>query len=333
MGGAGSPDPAPPVLSPRTPPARPGRSPPRRAPSARTARRRRRGAGAPRASAPAAVGRKRRARRRPPGRRPASSGCHRSSKPSYAAVTTAGRRRTSARPAADHRSPRPSGVQKRMLRPSSFASAAGIERDGRVPEAAQQRHLAGVVPDGGGQRPARPGDAPHLAHARVRVGHEVHDELRERLVERGVVERQRLGRRDLDPDARHALPARLGERRRRLGRRDVLRAQQRGQLGRQRTRTAPDVERTLPAARPRRRSAPGRAGGCSDRRTGRRPLPAPGTSPARQARSCRQRGAGSPSGQARSPPSRPEHVDWSRRPRKIRVLSFDAHPRCDTSET
>ena len=47
--------------------------------------------------------------------------------------------------------------------------ALGIDLAGGVPERAQERHLARVVPDAGGDDAARAGHARHLAHARLGV--------------------------------------------------------------------------------------------------------------------------------------------------------------------
>ena len=129
----------------------------------------------------------------------------RSSKPSYSAVTTAGATRTSASPTADHSSLSSSGLQNRMVAPLVFRGR--IERHRRVPEAPQQGHLPGVVPDRGAHRAARMRDPLHLPHSRRRIGHEVEDELRQGVVERVVLERQRLGGRALDLHARQPLRA------------------------------------------------------------------------------------------------------------------------------
>ena len=65
------------------------------------------------------------------------------------------------------------------------------------------------------------------------------------MVELGVREGQRLGRRELDPDARQAPATSVGERDRGIDRSDLRGAEQSDELGRQRTRATADVERPL----------------------------------------------------------------------------------------
>jgi hypothetical protein len=76
------------------------------------------------------------------------------------------------------------------------------------------------------------------------------------MIERGVVEGQRLGRCGLDLDARDALPARLDERGRRVDRRDPVGAEHSRELAGQRAWPAADVQGTC--TRP-------HAGGVDDR--------------------------------------------------------------------
>ena len=87
--------------------------------------------------------------------------------------------------------------------------------------AACQKRLSGLRPPAWSQTHAatarRPRHARHLAQAGDRVGHEVHDELRERDVERAVGERQLLGGGTPDVDAGMAV---AGGRDERLGRVD-----------------------------------------------------------------------------------------------------------------
>jgi len=75
------------------------------------------------------------------------------------------------------------------------------EGAGCVPERRERALAAGMVPDAGGDDPARPGHARHLAEARDGVGHEVHDELCECGVERIVRKRKLFGRRLFHRDA------------------------------------------------------------------------------------------------------------------------------------
>ena len=75
----------------------------------------------------------------------------------------------------------------------------------------------GVIPDARRDDTVPPGHAGHLGEPRDRVLHEVDDELREGRVERFARERQPLGGRLPDVDARVASPRRGNER---LGRID-----------------------------------------------------------------------------------------------------------------
>ena len=88
---------------------------------------------------------------------------------------------------------------------AGLVAHVGIELARRAPEGRERAALARVVPDAGRDHAAGLGDARHLAQPGDRVGHEVHDELRERGVEGGVAERQLLGRRLRGLDVREAL--------------------------------------------------------------------------------------------------------------------------------
>jgi acrylyl-CoA reductase (NADPH) len=125
---------------------------------------------------------------------------------------------------------------------------ARIALAGGAPEGRQRRPLAGVVPDARGNAAAGARDARHLAQSGHGIGHEVHDELREHHVERGVAEGQGLRRRDVHVDARMALVRRGGERVRRVHRGDGGHAQALDQHGGQRTGPAADVQRLMPGA-------------------------------------------------------------------------------------
>ena len=120
--------------------------------------------------------------------------------------------------------------------------AFGLDLAGRVPERPQERHLARVVPDAGRHDAARPRHAGHLTHARFRIAHEVHDELREGGVEHPVGERELLGRRHDHLNAGQPCPARLRERRRRLRGGDGGAPEPLREHPRERPRPAADVE-------------------------------------------------------------------------------------------
>jgi hypothetical protein len=78
---------------------------------------------------------------------------------------------------------------------SSFAALAGVERHGLVPEHAQHFHALAVVPDCGGDRPARFRDSLHFAQCLATVRDEIDDQERQRAVERRNVESASAGRR------------------------------------------------------------------------------------------------------------------------------------------
>ena len=89
-----------------------------------------------------------------------------------------------------------------------FVDEVAVELAGGLPVDAQRRSAAGQIPDGRGDDALASRDARHLPQPGDRLGHEVDDELRERRVERVVRERQALGGRLLDRDARDAAPVR-----------------------------------------------------------------------------------------------------------------------------
>ena len=120
-----------------------------------------------------------------------------------------------------------------------------VDRDRRVPEHAQHRHALAVVPGARSHRSARPRDPPHLGDTRRGVAHEVDDELAERGVERAVRERERLGAADADVGSRHGGRARLDERPGGIDGRDRARPEPGGELRRQRTGAAADVDRAV----------------------------------------------------------------------------------------
>ena len=86
-----------------------------------------------------------------------------------------------------------SGRQKANRAASSSGRARRVEGHGGVPEVRHQLHLAGVVPDVGGDGPAGPGGAAHLGQGGRPVGDEVEDQPRDDDVERAVVHRERPG--------------------------------------------------------------------------------------------------------------------------------------------
>ena len=85
--------------------------------------------------------------------------------------------------------------------PSSARTAfSRIDIAGGVPEGAQKRHLARVIPHARSHDAPWAGDASHLPYPSFGVAHEVDDELRERSVEGVVRKRQvlRCGLKDFD---------------------------------------------------------------------------------------------------------------------------------------
>lgn len=74
----------------------------------------------------------------------------------------------------------------------------------------------------------------------------MHDQLRQRRVERVVGERQLLCARESHVDAREALASSRDERLRRINRGDIGLAEPISQLARERTRPAPDIDHALP---------------------------------------------------------------------------------------
>ena len=112
---------------------------------------------------------------------------------------------------------------------ASSSALSGVDRVRRVPEGAEHRHPAAVVPRAGRDLAARLDDALHLPHAAFGVGHEVDDELREGGVERIVLERQLLGRGDADVRGRQPRAAGRDEGSGRVDGGDVLGADDLGE--------------------------------------------------------------------------------------------------------
>ena len=102
-----------------------------------------------------------------------------------------------------------------------------------------------MIPDARRNDTAATGHAAHLAEARRRIAHEVDDELRERRVERAVLERQALRLGPSHVDARIALPRGLDEARRRVDGRHGFCADSAHELARQSAGAAADVEHEL----------------------------------------------------------------------------------------
>jgi 8-hydroxy-5-deazaflavin:NADPH oxidoreductase len=125
---------------------------------------------------------------------------------------------------------------------------AGIEFAHRPPEGAQRPAAARVVPDAGCDHAAGPGDPAHLPQARHRVGHEVHDQLRQHGVEGGIAERQLFGGGLPDVHTGQPLARRGHERRGRFHRAHRVRADPPHQFGRQRAWAASHIEYPLAAA-------------------------------------------------------------------------------------
>src|ERR671911_66389 len=131
-----------------------------------------------------------------------------------------------------HQRPRPSRVKCR----------------GRLPEGAQHRHSAAVVPDAARDDASGARHARHLPQPCIRVAEEVHDELGQRRVEHAVLERHRLRGRDRKPGTRHLRLSRLDERLGRVDSGDVFLAEDHGEGDDERARPAADIERALPGA-------------------------------------------------------------------------------------
>ncbi len=120
-----------------------------------------------------------------------------------------------------------------------------VELSRGVPEARERARAGRVIPDARRDDAAPTGDAPHLRDPLRGIGHEVDDELRQRRAECAVVERQALGLRAPDVDARVALPRGLDEPGRRVDGCDRVRAEPPHELARQGSGAAADIEHTL----------------------------------------------------------------------------------------
>ena len=129
------------------------------------------------------------------------------------------------------------------MRASSGVSGSSGKRS--VPEGSQHRHPAGVVPRAGGDNAAGADDSPHLGDTRIRVGHEVHDELRERRIERVGRPRQRLRTADLNVRTGNTLCVGCDKGLGRVDDGDLLRPDQLSERFGQRARPAADVEHAV----------------------------------------------------------------------------------------
>ena len=122
---------------------------------------------------------------------------------------------------------------------------ARVELARGVPEARERASAARVIPHARRDDAAATGHASHLCDSGRRIGHEVDDELRQRRVERAVVERQALRLRAPDVDAGVALARSLDEPGGRVDGCDRVRAESPHELARQGSRAAADIEQTL----------------------------------------------------------------------------------------
>ena len=102
-----------------------------------------------------------------------------------------------------------------------------------------------IVPRAGRDRAAGADDSPHLGDTRVGVRHEVHDELRERRIERVCRPRQRLRAPGLNVRTGNTLGGGCGERLGRVDGGDLFRPRQLSERFRQRARPAADIEHVL----------------------------------------------------------------------------------------
>ncbi len=137
------------------------------------------------------------------------------------------------------------GARSRQVR---FIADARVHLPRHAPEQAQRTEAAGVVPDARRDDPARARDPAHLADPADRVGHEMHHELRERGIERVVVERQVLCARLPDVDAGMAGPSGRDERLGWIDRRDARRPDTVHEVAGQGPRPAPHIEDPLPGS-------------------------------------------------------------------------------------
>src|SRR5688572_6948463 len=74
-----------------------------------------------------------------------------------------------------------------------FVGDVSIELSSSSPEGVKRALFSGVVPNTGGDYPARPRDPAHFAQSGVRVGHEMDDELSKGCIKGSIVERQIFG--------------------------------------------------------------------------------------------------------------------------------------------
>ena len=106
--------------------------------------------------------------------------------------TSIARVATAASPALPNRSASGGGRADREAGALVELACGRVKRCSGVPEAPQQLHLAGIVPDVQRDRAARLDDATHLRNHPVRVGHEVQDQPRDGCVELAVAEGEGL---------------------------------------------------------------------------------------------------------------------------------------------
>ena len=126
---------------------------------------------------------------------------------------------TSTRPAACHRRASSPGLDSgRPYACGPRGIAAGIDQGRRVEDHAMGEKPAAGIPRRRGDDPAASRDPAHLPHGPGRLRDELQDQHRQRVVERGVVERQGAGVSDLERHPRvRAVPLRMRD----IGRREV----------------------------------------------------------------------------------------------------------------
>jgi hypothetical protein len=148
-------------------------------------------------------------------------------------------------------SPRPAS-RSRLTRCPSRAGQARFARRGRddflggAPECRDRRGASGEIPYCRGDRAARASNAGHLGCPSWPVGHQVHHELGRSTVKGLVGPGERFGDTATHVDAWHSLTRCRHERLRRVDRADAVSSELRDEDRGQRTRTASDVEYTLP---------------------------------------------------------------------------------------
>lgn len=127
-------------------------------------------------------------------------------------------------------------------REARFALRCGVELVYRFPEQTERATTAVVVPHARRDDATRPCDPGHLSEPNDRINHEMHDQVRERRIECGALERKMLGGRRSHRDAGEALSHRGNERIGWLHGRNVRGTDSPHKLRRQRPRAATNIE-------------------------------------------------------------------------------------------